>query len=96
MRVLLEPVDVLPQLLDLLLNLLHGVQLVLDGDHVPFDLRHLRLARLHRFRELLQLGAYLAEGDRRLEVAVATLELIQLGAQVRAHHAHLLLQAESG
>lgn len=57
------------------------------------DLGDFGLAGLDTLGELLQLRAYLAEGDRRLQLAVAPLQLVQLGGQVHAHHAHLPLQA---
>lgn len=54
---LFESVDILAQLLDLLLDLLHCVQLVFDGNHVRFDNSDFIVARLHGFCELLQLRA---------------------------------------
>lgn len=49
MSVLLEPVHVFPQLLDLLLHLLHGVELVFDLHHISL---HLEVGRVgHRERE---------------------------------------------
>lgn len=51
----LEAVDGVSQLLDLLLGGLEGVDLVLDGHHVPLHLDHLALAALHALRQVLQL-----------------------------------------
>lgn len=67
----------------------------LDGNHVALDLADLALAGLDALGEFLQLGTYLAEGDRRLELTVAALQLVQLWAEVHAHHGHLLLQTIS-
>lgn len=104
----LQSVHVFPELLDLLLDLLHRVQLVLDGHHVALHLGHLRLTRLQRPGELVQLRPDLGQRDAGLHVAAvlgavvrggragrhaARLKLVQPRCQVGAHVRHLVLQA---
>lgn len=121
---LLQSINIFAQLLDLLLDLLHGVQFMFDGHHVTLylyyyriwiwviyilyfnrkslqvlsitHLGHLALAALHRFGQLLELSPDLAQGDRRLQVSIASLEFIEFRWQIHAHHANLLLQTMIG
>lgn len=55
-------------------------------------LGHFALAALHGLGQLLELGADLAQGDRRLQVSISPLQLIEFRWQIHAHHANLLLQ----
>lgn len=108
MRLQLESVHVLPELFDLLLDLLHSVQFVLDGHHVALHLGHLRLARFQRPGQLVQLRPDLGQRDAGLGVPAvlgavvrggragrhaARLQLVQPRRQVGAHVRHLVLQA---
>lgn len=43
--------------------------------------------------KFLKLRTYLAERDRGLQLSVASLQFVELGGQIHAHHAHLSLKA---
>jgi len=63
---------------------------------LPTHLGHFALAALHGLGQLLELGADFAQGDRRLQVSISPLQLIEFRWQIHAHHANLLLQTVSG
>lgn len=88
LRLQLQPVHVFPEFLDFLLDLLYRVQFALDGHHVALHLGDLRLARLQRPCQLVQLRPDLGQRDAGLHVATV-FGAVERDGRTRGHAARL-------